>query len=112
MRTKNETNAAIGLRIKEIRENRKITQEQLAEKIEICSASQVSDIERGLSGVSVGKLMDICKTLNVPSDYLLFGKVSETISNPMNEYLEKMTAEQLKCAEEMIETYAKACGIK
>ena len=73
MKVKDKNNAAIGERIKEIRLKRNVTQEVLAEKVNLGSAQQVSDIERGLCGLSVAKLMEFCKALDVDADYLLFG---------------------------------------
>ena len=46
MKVKDKNNAAIGERIKEIRLKRNVTQEVLAEKVNLGSAQQVSDIER------------------------------------------------------------------
>ena len=111
-RTKNEINASIGARIQKIRTERNITQEKLAELVDLSSSQQISEIERGLSGISVQKLMDFCKALDIDADYLLFGTASRNPDNPMNKYLSKMTAEQSKCAEELIAAYAKSCGIK
>ena len=42
-------NAEIGSRVKELREKRKWTQEELAERTGISNSQQVSNIERGLS---------------------------------------------------------------
>lgn len=112
MRIKNENNAVIGGRIKKIRTDRNITQEALAEMAELGSAQQISDIERGLCGISVARLADFCRVLNVDADYLLFGTVTKNIDNPLNKYLSKMTPQQARGAEEIIAAYAKACGIE
>ena len=71
----NKTNAEIGARIKEIRLKRNLTQEALAEKADISNTQQISNIERGLAGVSIARFKDICKTLNADANYLLFGTV-------------------------------------
>ena len=112
MKIKDKNNAAIGSRIKEIRLKQKITQETLAEKVNLGSAQQISDIERGLCGLSVNKLMDFCKVLNVDADYLLFGTLTMDSNNPLNHYLSQMTPEQTRCVEELVSAYAKSCGIK
>lgn len=51
MRQKDSNNAAIGSRIKDIRTAKGITQEGLTEKLNLGSAQQISDIERGMCGI-------------------------------------------------------------
>lgn len=112
MRTKDDTNTAIGERIKEIRTKLNMTQETLAEQVNLGSGQQISDIERGLCGISITKLIEFCKALDIDADYLLFGTSTRSKNNPINKYLSKMSAEQSRCAEQLISTYAKFCGIK
>ena len=112
MKLKDKDNIAIGERIKEIRTMRNITQEMLAEKVNLGSAQQISDIERGMCGISVAKLIEFCRVLEIDADYLLFGTVTRDLKNPLNIYLSKMTPEQTRCVEELISAYAKTCGIK
>ena len=111
MKMKEELNIVLGSRIKEIRKRKKLTQEQLAEMVDFC-AQQISDIERGVCGMSISKLTDFCRALETDADYLLFGTSTRSLNNPMNKYLSKMTAEQTKCAEDLLKAYAKTCGIE
>ena len=111
MKNKDKNNIAIGERIKEIRLNRNLTQDTLAEKVNLGSAQQISDIERGLCGLSVTKLMEFCKVLEIDADYLLFGTATRDKDNSLNKYLSKMTPEQSRCVEELVSAYAKSCGI-
>jgi len=111
MKNKDKNNLAIGERIKEIRLNKNITQEILAEKVNLGSAQQISDIERGLCGLSVAKLMEFCKALEIDADYLLFGTATRDMKCSLNKYLSKMTSEQSRCVEELVCAYAKSCGI-
>ena len=46
-----KNNAEIGERIKEVRLKRGMTQEMLSEKAGVCNPQQISNIERGLSGM-------------------------------------------------------------
>lgn len=112
MRTKDDTNTAIGERIKEIPTKLNITQETLAEQVNLGSGQQISDIERGLCGISITKLIEFCKALDIDADYLLFGTSTRSKNNPINRYLSKMSAEQSRCVEQLVSTYAKSCGIK
>lgn len=111
MRTKDNNNVAIGERIKSIRLKRNLTQEALAEKVNLGSAQQISDIERGLCGLSVAKLMDFCRVLETDADYLLFGTITRDAEYPLNRYISKMSPEQARCVEELIAAYAKSCNI-
>ena len=100
----------IGARIKKARINKKYTQEYLAEQIDV-TAQHISDIERGLHGISISALMAICLVLETDADYILFGTLSRA-ETPLNKLLSKMTPQQSIGAEEILEAYAKACGIK
>ncbi|MDE5966814.1 MAG: helix-turn-helix transcriptional regulator [Lachnospiraceae bacterium] len=71
-------NVDIGHRIKQARKAAKLTQEQLAEAIDV-SAQYVSDLERGVVGTSIPTLIKICDTLAVSADYILRGRDSETM---------------------------------
>ena len=88
MKIKDKNNIAIGERIKEIRLSKNMTQEVLAEKVNLGSAQQISDIERGLCGLSVTKLMEFCKALEIDADYLLFGTATRDAKCSLNKYRE------------------------
>lgn len=63
--------AAVGARIREMRLAMQLTQEKLAEKMDI-SLRSITDIERGIVGMSLETLMALCSTLHVtPNDLLL-----------------------------------------
>lgn len=76
MREKKEVNIQIGEQVRIAREQAKLTQEALAEKIEV-SPQYVSDLERGVVGISIPTLKRACVALGVSSDQILFGTVSE-----------------------------------
>lgn len=98
----------IGMRIRRARKNKGVTQEYLAEKMDM-SCQHISNIERGLGGVSVPSLMEICNILNVSADYILFGKATKEDGNPINKILEKLTPQQMAHAEEILRAYAASC---
>lgn len=112
MKRLNAEYAKIGGRIKEIRLKRNITQEEFAEKANICSGQQVSNIERGVCGISLSKLKDICQVLEIESDYLLFGITSNNAETQLGKYLKQMNDEQIKYVTEFVKLYAKSCGIE
>ena len=71
MREKKEINIQIGEQVKKAREQASLTQEQLAEQIEV-SPQYVSDLERGVVGISIPTLKKLCSVLYVTSDQILF----------------------------------------
>lgn len=67
-----ELNISIGNRIRISRENVGLTQEELAEKLNL-SAQFISTIERGVAGASLATIIRLCEVLNVSSEWLLRG---------------------------------------
>lgn len=61
----------IGQRIKKFRKIKNMSQEQLAEKIDI-STTHMSHIEAGTTKLSLQVLTDIAQTLEITTDDLLF----------------------------------------
>lgn len=109
MRKKKELNLQIGNQIRKARERSGLTQEQFAEAIDN-SPQFISDLERGLSGISLETLKKICETLQVSSDTILF---TETIQADMavekltNKFL-NMTPEQLRIMEAITNAFLQA----
>ncbi len=112
MKDKDIINFEVGNRIQEIRLKKKMTQEALAEKANFSSANHVSQVECGVKGISVPKLIELCKVLDVEADYLLFGVKKENAETLISKYLDKMTDEQAEAVLELVKVYAKSCGIE
>ncbi|MBO5100235.1 MAG: helix-turn-helix transcriptional regulator [Treponema sp.] len=81
----------IGTRIRKYRKLKNISQEELAEKIDI-STTHMSHIETGSTKLSLQVLVDIAQILEVSTDALIFDKTSklkiqkiETILSDCNE---------------------------
>ena len=68
MKQKKELNVAIGMRLRQARDFAGYTQEKLAELVDV-SVQYISDLERGVVGVSVPTLMNLCRALNASSDF-------------------------------------------
>lgn len=62
-----------GKRIAKLRKERGLTQEQLAEKLNI-STSNLGKLERGLQGLSIDLLVEIRCFFGGSTDYMLFGE--------------------------------------
>lgn len=65
---------AIGKRIQTLRREKKITQEQLAESVDL-SVVQISYIENGRSRLFLDSLVNIATVLDASTDEILFGHV-------------------------------------
>ena len=63
-------NKKLGLKIKEIRISRGLTQDTLAEMVS-CNTSHISNIENNHTKVSLNVLLAIANALNTSIDYLL-----------------------------------------
>jgi transcriptional regulator with XRE-family HTH domain len=92
---------AFGLRMKELRTLRKLTQEQLAEKCDV-NSKYISRIEMGYSFPSFNILEKICDTLHVEMrDMFDFGHSSKTageLRKEMRGMMEQADGEKLKLA--------------
>lgn len=77
---KDELNIAVGLRIRQIRENMGYTRESFSELCDI-SDSFLSDVERGNKSLTTKTLYKICTSARISSDYILFGATLETAAN-------------------------------
>ena len=77
----NDNNSGIakilGNNIKQIRNREGISQEKLAEKIGK-SAHFISLLERGVSGLSVATVIDICKALNTDTNTIFAGTIDNS----------------------------------
>lgn len=82
MATNADINITLGKRLKDIRMQKHITRETLAEKIDV-SSRFLADVGSGKVGLSLSTLKNICIYLGVSSDYLL------DLSQDITEYSEK-----------------------
>lgn len=69
---------AVGLRVREMREAREMTQEQVAELLGL-AASAVSRIESGERGLTAAELAQLAERFGVSADFLLFGEREEEV---------------------------------
>ena len=110
VREKKELNVQIGSQVRIARERMKMTQEQLAEKLE-CSPQFVSDIERGVVGVSIPTLKNLCLALGVSSDRILFAEVPGRGYDAINEKCRSLSDEQFKLLLDIIGKYVEAVNL-
>ena len=84
-------NKLMGKRIAALRKEHHMTQAELAESLDI-SIKHCSSVERGLSRLSIEKLIETADIFNTSLDYLITGKSS---SNQYLELLPKALLESL-----------------
>ena len=83
----------LGNRVRTVRRQHSLTQEQLAEKVGI-SASFLGHIERGTRVASLETLVAICNTLNVTPEHLLSASL-HNFDSKMPEGLSKQDRDKL-----------------
>ena len=101
MREKKEINVRIGNQIRIAREAAGLTQDRFAELVSLATKN-VSDIERGVVGISVGTLVRICETLAISSDSILFEEGPGNDAHSISERLSNLPAEQFDIALDII----------
>ena len=69
----------IGERIRQLRSEKGMSQEQLAEALHI-SRQAISKWETGESIPDTERVMLLCRVLDISADYLLFGKENSSFS--------------------------------
>jgi len=96
----------IGLRLKELRQKKDITQEDLAEKMDL-SVAYISRVERGTTAINLKRLTQMCALLEVSEGEILQGAESESSS-----YLNSAFSDLLKsCPPEKIDLIYKIAKI-
>ena len=84
-----------------------MTQEQFAERIEV-SPQYISDLERGVVGISIPTLKRACTVLGVSSDWILFGIKSQNRSAALDERCRDLSDEQFKILLEIVSKFTEA----
>ena len=103
-------NNTVGKRIREARHKKKLTREQLAEKLDI-GAYFLGEIERGVKTPSLPVFVNIAETLGVSADYILRDKLSTGkgyVNNEITAKLDRLTPKQRACAIDVLDAYIKA----
>ncbi len=87
----------IGTRLKQARLNKKITQEKLAEMIDV-SVTYISRIERGSTNINLKRLSEICDILGVTEGEILNGTSSNSptyMTKEFNDLLKSCPTEKV-----------------
>lgn len=110
MKKKKEINIQIGNEIRKVREKAGLTQEQFGEMVSL-GTKNVSDIERGVVGITVSTLKRICEKLPVSSDVILFGERKKNDVEYLTEQLKSLSPQKFNIISQLInkifETFSK-----
>ena len=93
---------ALGRRIREERKKSDLTQEQLAELVNV-SATYIGFIERGERTLTLAKLISIAKALGVSVDYLLSDSIAADCSSQEKLLLKLFSSAEPKQKELILE---------
>lgn len=66
----------MGMRLRKVREERKMTRETLAEKVDL-SVNFIADVEYGNKSPSISKFYSLIQALDTNADYILGGNMRE-----------------------------------
>lgn len=89
----------IGLRIAQRRKELTITQEKLAEQMDV-SVQMISNLERGKKAVKIDNLIKLSTVLRVSTDYILTGKRQETAG--LSKKFDQLSERDYKLVEAMV----------
>ena len=99
--------AAMGKRIREERLKKGYTQQEVAEKAEIC-VMYLSEIERGIKMPSLNSFIQILEALEVSADYILRGELNSGqayIYDEITQKLKNLTPAQRRTAADILDAY-------
>lgn len=102
MREKKEINIQIGNEIRIARERAGLTQEQFGELVSL-GTKNISDIERGVAGITVSTLKRICEKLSISSDLIIFGDKGENDVEYIADRLARLTPEQFMMVKKVLD---------
>ena len=97
----------IGGRVRKLREQRLMTQEQLAEQLDV-SIKFVRDIETGAKGMSLKTLDRLSKCLLVSTDSILYGGDAEPCSAEIMYLMRICPPEKQRFAADLLRAFVKS----
>ena len=108
---KTEFNQQIGARIREQREFLGLTREALCGAIGM-SSQFLSEVERGVKGLSAETLCNLCNGLGVSADTILKGKEVSSDVSAIAATLATLDEKDRVFAEELLKTFIKAITLR
>lgn len=99
---KTEDLKEIGIRIVERRKELKLTQEQVAERMNV-SIQMISNIERGNKAIKIDNLLKLCNILKTSTDYILTGKRTDNDFDTLTDKISQLTDSDYKMIEMLVD---------
>lgn len=99
---KTEDLKEIGIRIVERRKELKLTQEQVAERMNV-SIQMISNIERGNKAIKIDNLLKLCNILKTSTDYILTGKRTDNDFGTLTDKISQLTDSDYKMIEMLVD---------
>jgi len=94
----------IGTRINSKRKERGITQEQLAEKMDV-SVQMISNLELGKKAIRPENLIKLCNALDVSADYILRGNRAEWEIEDLAKRYSRLDANKQDLIDKLIDSW-------
>lgn len=98
----------IGMRLRQARDSKKLTQEKFAEMLGL-SVPYISRVERGTTEIGLKRLAEMCTLLDVSLTYVLEGTVPNSdsyLSPALNDLLKNCPAEKIDLIYKIIKVIA------
>lgn len=92
----------MGKRIQNRRKQLALTQEQLAEMMNV-SIQMVSNLERGNKAIRIDNLVNLSQLLQISTDYILTGKETAEDMNALTARIAQLSAKDRKMIELLVE---------
>ncbi len=102
-----EDNIAVGLRIRNLRESKKLTREALSGLSGVSTQFQAA-IETGSKSMTIQTLRKLASALNVSTDFIVYGVNNSREASPIDKLIQGLSQYQITCAHEILRQYAAA----
>lgn len=100
------SNENIGKRIAQLRKRQKLTQTALAEQVGATS-KHISEIERGVTGISIDMQIQLSNKLFCSLDYLIKGKEFESVDSSIPPYIVEILHSHDEAEKALLSEYLK-----
>ena len=104
-------NKQIGIRVRAQRELLGLTREGLCNYVSI-SPQFLSEIERGVKGISAETLCKLCEGLCISADFILMGREAMSDISTIAKTLATLDEKYVPLAEDLLKTFVKTVAVK
>ena len=94
----------IGNKIKDLRTQKGLTQEELAEAAGV-TPQTISTAELGKKALRPANIIKICSALDISPDYLLLGRISNEDTSILNQKVSRLSPEQYRHLEDIVDSF-------